>query len=122
VNDAHAAMAAPTAPPQHFRLVSTADGSAAVEVDETDGPGFALGPVLRKYTAAKLQVRGRARVTTVELRALADALGLLRSLRHDVEQFNSACVSGNLVTAAAWPAHPAWMQAFVALLGTKIEL
>jgi protease I len=38
------------------------------------------------------------------------------------EQFNSACVSGNLVTAAAWPAHPAWMQAFVALLGTKIEL
>jgi protease I len=38
------------------------------------------------------------------------------------DQFNSACVSGNLVTAAAWPAHPAWMQAFVELLGTKIEL
>ena len=38
------------------------------------------------------------------------------------DQFNSAHVSGNLVTAAAWPAHPAWMQAFVKLLGTKIEL
>ena len=38
------------------------------------------------------------------------------------EQFNSAHVSGNLVTAAAWPAHPAWMRAFVNLLGTKIEL
>ncbi|MFN4907374.1 MAG: DJ-1/PfpI family protein [Planctomycetota bacterium] len=38
------------------------------------------------------------------------------------ESFSSAHVSGNLVTAAAWPAHPAWMQAFVKLLGTKIEL
>lgn len=31
-------------------------------------------------------------------------------------------VSGHLVTAPAWPAHPAWLAAFVALLGAKITL
>ena len=32
------------------------------------------------------------------------------------QHFDNACVDGNLVTAAAWPAHPAWMRAFVELL------
>lgn len=36
--------------------------------------------------------------------------------------FGSAHTEGNLVTAAAWPAHPAWMAAFLHLLGTKIRL
>ncbi len=31
-------------------------------------------------------------------------------------------VDGNLVTAPAWPAHPGWIQAFLKVLGTKIEL
>jgi protease I len=30
---------------------------------------------------------------------------------------DSAHVDGNLVTAPAWPAHPAWMRAFLNLLG-----
>lgn len=29
---------------------------------------------------------------------------------------------GNLITAPAWPAHPAWLAAFLAALGTRIEL
>ena len=29
---------------------------------------------------------------------------------------DSAHVQGNLVTAPAWPAHPAWMRAFIDLL------
>jgi protease I len=33
-----------------------------------------------------------------------------------------AHVDGKLVTAAAWPAHPAWMAKFLEVLGTKIEL
>jgi protease I len=32
-----------------------------------------------------------------------------------------AHVDGNLVTAPAWPAHPAWLRAFLKLLGTRIE-
>lgn len=31
-------------------------------------------------------------------------------------------VSGNLVTAQAWPNHPAWLKAFVDLLGAKISI
>jgi protease I len=32
-----------------------------------------------------------------------------------------AHTDGKLVTAPAWPAHPAWMAAFLQALGTKIE-
>lgn len=33
---------------------------------------------------------------------------------------DGAHTEGNLVTAPAWPAHPAWLRAFLALLGTRI--
>ncbi len=33
---------------------------------------------------------------------------------------DKACVDENLVTAPAWPAHPAWLAAFLEVLGTKI--
>ena len=35
---------------------------------------------------------------------------------------DQAHVDGNLVTAPAWPAHPAWIAKFLQVLGTKIEL
>ena len=31
-------------------------------------------------------------------------------------------VDGNLVTAPAWPAHPAWLREFVRVLGARIEI
>jgi protease I len=34
---------------------------------------------------------------------------------------DSAVTDGNLVTAPAWPAHPAWLAQFLAVLGTRIE-
>ena len=34
---------------------------------------------------------------------------------------DAAHVDGTLVTAPAWPAHPAWLAKFLAILGTKIE-
>jgi len=34
---------------------------------------------------------------------------------------DEAHTDGNLVTAPAWPAHPAWLAAFLTLLGTKIK-
>ena len=37
------------------------------------------------------------------------------------EKFDNAHVDGNLVTAPAWPAHPAWMRCFLTLLGTEIR-
>lgn len=35
---------------------------------------------------------------------------------------DNSCIDGNLVTAPAWPAHPAWIRDFLKVLGTKIEL
>ena len=37
-------------------------------------------------------------------------------------EMSEAVTDGNLVTAPAWPAHPAWLRQFLAVLGTKIEL
>lgn len=34
---------------------------------------------------------------------------------------DQAHVDGNLVTAPAWPAHPAWLAKFLQVLGTRIE-
>ncbi len=34
---------------------------------------------------------------------------------------DEAVVDGNLVTAPAWPAHPAWLRKFLLILGTTIE-
>ena len=33
---------------------------------------------------------------------------------------DEAITDGNLVTAPAWPAHPAWMRQFLAVLGSRI--
>jgi len=37
------------------------------------------------------------------------------------ETFDNAHTDGKLVTAPAWPAHPAWMRQFLEVLGSKIE-
>ena len=34
---------------------------------------------------------------------------------------DAATTDGNLVTAPAWPAHPAWLAQFLAVLGTQIS-
>jgi protease I len=39
----------------------------------------------------------------------------------DIE-VTDAVTDGNFVTAPAWPAHPAWIRQFLAVLGTRIEL
>ena len=38
------------------------------------------------------------------------------------ESFTDAHVDGHLVTAPAWPAHPAWIRKFATLLGAKIVI
>ncbi len=37
------------------------------------------------------------------------------------QQFDSARVDGKLVTAPAWPAHPAWMREFLKVLGSTVQ-
>ena len=38
------------------------------------------------------------------------------------DQFDNAHVDGNLVTAPAWPAHPAWISSFLDVLGTPVSV
>ncbi len=42
--------------------------------------------------------------------------------RYEHIAVDGALVDGNLVTAPAWPAHPAWLREFVKLLGVTISL
>lgn len=72
---------------RHFRVLESDGG---VEVEEGSGNAIHLGPVLRRFTPAKLNIRGAKKTTTVEFGLLYDALGLLRALKHDVDAFNSA--------------------------------
>ena len=37
-------------------------------------------------------------------------------------EVTAAHVQGNLASAPAWPAHPAWLAGFLGLLGTRITL
>ena len=73
--------------PLPFRVLE--DG---VELPEAEGNAFHLCVVLRKYTAAKMAVKASSRLTTVSNSLLWDALGLLRSLRYDLDAFNAAVV------------------------------
>jgi len=63
-----------------------------VTLYETKGNGFHLAAVVRKYTAARVQVTGREQIVKIEVDKLYDALGLLRSLQYDVNEFNSVTV------------------------------
>lgn len=35
--------------------------------------------------------------------------------------YSNSCIDDNLVTAPAWPAHPAWIRDLLKVLGSKIE-
>ena len=53
--------------------------------------------------------------------AVGPDIGLCGGTLADVP-IDGAHVDGNLLTAPAWPAHPGWLRAFLAVLGTKIAL
>jgi protease I len=40
---------------------------------------------------------------------------------YEAVAMDQAHTCGNLVTAPAWPAHPAWLAQFLTVLGTRID-
>lgn len=52
--------------------------------------------------------------------AVGPDIGLCGGTHAEVP-IDEAHTDGNLVTAPAWPAHPAWLRAFLQLLGSRIE-
>jgi len=67
--------------------------------------------------AAAEVIRGR---TVSAYPACAPEVRLAGATYADIA-IDGAHTDGNLVTAPAWPAHPAWMAQFLAVLGTRIE-
>ena len=45
-----------------------------------------------------------------------------RAVRHVGIAVTDAVTDGHLVTAPAWPAHPAWLAQFVKVLGATITI
>lgn len=50
----------------------------------------------------------------------AEAVLAGASYEEPSDGLDSVCVDGNLVTAPAWPAHPAWLREFVKVLGGEL--
>jgi len=86
---------------------------------ETDKPIAAVCHGIQVLMAADV-LKGKTCIGYPTLKP--DAL-LAGAIWGEVEKdLANACVDGNLVTAPAWPAHPAWIRAFLKVLGTKIVL
>ncbi|MFO0824915.1 MAG: DJ-1/PfpI family protein [Gemmataceae bacterium] len=83
---------------------------------ETNKPVAAIchGPQL---LAAAGVLKGR---TCSAYPAVGPDIGLCGGTHADVP-IDGVHTDGNLVTAPAWPAHPAWLRAFLKLLGSRIE-
>jgi protease I len=80
-----------------------------------DKPVGAICHGAQVLTAADV-VRGR---TVSAYPAVAPELRQAGATYADI-QIDQAVTDGNLVTAPAWPAHPAWLAQFFVVLGTEI--
>lgn len=94
------------------RVIETAKHFA-----ETNKPIAAICHGIQILTAADV-VRGK-KLTAYP--AVGPEVTLAGGEYVDVE-VTGAVVDGNLVTAPAWPAHPAFIARFLEVLGTRIEL
>ena len=129
-------------PGHNFKLNAAFDGIDPAQYDALVVPGgrapeyLRLNPavldVVRHFFAAQKPVaaichgpqllaaagvlKGR---TCSAYPAVGPDVGLCGGTLADVP-IDGAHTDGNLVTAPAWPAHPAWLRAFLKLLGTTI--
>ncbi|MDY3551881.1 DJ-1/PfpI family protein [Gemmata sp. JC717] len=129
-------------PGHNFKLNATFDGVDAGQYDALVIPGGrapeylrlngAVLDVVRHFFAAGKPVaaichgpqllaaagvlKGR---TCSAYPAVGPDIGLCGGTLAEVP-IDGAHTDGNLVTAPAWPAHPAWLRAFLKLLGTTI--
>lgn len=102
--------------PEYLRL----NGEVIALVQAMAGAGKPIAAICHgaQLLAAAGVLEGRA---CSAYPACAPEVGLAggRYVEIPVDQ---AHTDGNLVTAPAWPAHPAWLAAFLKVLGTRIEL
>jgi protease I len=85
---------------------------------EKGKPIAAICHGLQVLTAADV-VRGKKCISYPAVKPECVAAGA--SYGEVNETYSNAVTDGNLVTAPAWPAHPAWLRQFLRLLGSTIE-
>lgn len=100
--------------PEYLRLDEAVLG-AVRHFFEADKPVAAICHGAQILTAAGV-VRGR-RVSAYP--AVGPEVRLAGAQYADIP-IDQAITDGNLVTAPAWPAHPAWLAQFLEVLGTRI--
>ncbi len=86
--------------------------------DQAEKPIAAICHGLQLLTAADA-VRGKKCISYPAVRPECEAAGA--DYGEVNETFSNAVTHRHLVSAPAWPAHPAWMKQFLTLLGSKIE-
>lgn len=130
----------------NFRLNATFDEVNAAEYDALIIPGGRAPEYLRLNDAVLRMVQHFAEANKpiaaiCHGAQLLSAAGVLKSrscsaypaVKPEIEQcggtfipaaetFDNAHIDGNLVTAPAWPAHPAWIRSFLEVLGTPVQV
>lgn len=144
IHDFEGAQTYSEKPGHHFTLNATFDGLRAQDYDALVIPGGRGPEYLRTYPAVVAAVRhffeaGKPVASICHGGQLLAGAGVLKgrtcsaypACRAEVElaggtyadiAVDQAVTEGNLVSAPAWPAHPAWISQFLALLGTRIAL
>ncbi len=87
--------------------------------DETNKPIAAICHAAQLLAAAGV-LKGRTCTAYPAVRPDVEAVGGL--WQDPADGLDDACVDGNLVTAAAWPAHPAFVRALLEVLGTPVSV
>jgi len=142
IHDFEGAQTYSEKPGHNFVLNASFDDIQAERYDALVVPGGRGPEYLRNYPAVLAMVRhffeaDKPVAAVCHGAQLLAGAGVLKertcsaypACRFEVEQAggiyadiasDAAHTDGNLVSAPAWPAHPAWMAQFLALLGTKI--
>ncbi|MDO9115682.1 MAG: DJ-1/PfpI family protein [Polaromonas sp.] len=143
IHDFEGAQTYSEKPGHNFALSATFADIRAESYDALLLPGGRGPEYLRTYPAVTAMVRhffdaGKPVAAICHAAQLLAAAGVLKNrtcsaypaCRAEVElaggtyaeiAIDAAHTDGNLVSAPAWPAHPAWIAQFLALLGTRIS-
>ncbi|QEA12690.1 DJ-1/PfpI family protein [Comamonas flocculans] len=144
IHDFEGAQTYSEKPGHNFTLNASFDQVRAQDYDALVVPGGRGPEYLRTYPAVVALVRhffdaGKPVASICHGAQLLAGAGVLKgrtcsaypACRAEVElaggtyadiAVDQAVTDGNLVSAPAWPAHPAWIAQFLKLLGTRIEL
>lgn len=144
IHDFEGAQTYSEKPGHNFTLNATFADVQATRYDALVIPGGRGPEYLRTYPAVVAAVRhffdnGKPVAAVCHGAQLLAGAGVLKgrtcsaypACRAEVElaggtyadiAIDAAITEGNLVSAPAWPAHPAWISQFLALLGTRISL